>query len=126
MEMLALAGALMFAPEPGVQMKAKNYKFQAYVTVNPAGHGGPATVPPGQVRRMAVRGEHHDTHGSRFFSALVANSGEGSGWLDEDHEIVTVALRCEDPGHYFCAGDHFALWLGDDVADGVVTRRVFF
>jgi hypothetical protein len=31
----------------------------------------------------------------------------------------------DDPADYFSAGDHFALWLGHDIADGVVTRRLF-
>jgi hypothetical protein len=107
-------------------MRSSCYKFQAFVTMNPAGHGGPAAIPPGKMRRMAVRGEHHLTHGSRFFNALVANYGDGSAWLDEDHEIVTVALAASDePGDYFTVGDHFALWFGGDVADGIVTRRVF-
>ena len=107
-------------------MRPRTYKFQAFVTVNAAGHGGPAVVPPGQVHRLAVRGEHHKTHGSRFFCALVANNGDGSGWIDDDHEIVTVALAGgDDPADYFAVGDHFALWFGGDVADGVVTRRLF-
>jgi len=82
-------------------------------------------VQPGKIRRMAIRGEHHETHGSQFFSALVANNGDGSSWQDDDHEIVTIALVGDDLAEYFGAGDHFALWYGGDVADGVVTRRLF-
>ena len=71
---------------------SKPYKFQAFVTMSPPEEDGraglravaSATLPPGQIRRMAVRGEHHGTHSSHFFSAL-----------------------------------------GHDIADGVVTRRVF-
>jgi hypothetical protein len=68
-------------------MTAKNFKFQALVTL-PGGEPGPAAVPPGQVRRMVVRGQHH-------------------------------------PSEYFGGSDRFALWLGGDVAGGVVTRRLF-
>jgi hypothetical protein len=38
--------------------------------------------------------------------------------------FVTVMITGEDPAAYFSAGDHFALWMGHDIADGVVTRRV--
>lgn len=114
-------------------MTAKPCKFQAFVTLSPLETGDPGTVPaasaslpPGQLRRMAVRGEHHVTHGSHFFSALVANSGDSSDWLGDNHAIVTIMLSGDDyPGEYLSPGDHFALWLGHDIAAGVVTRRVF-
>ena len=114
-------------------MRPRPYKFQAFVTVgspevdDPAGHLAlaSATLPPGKIRRMAVRGEHHGTHGSHFFSALVANNGDSSEWIGDNHAIVTVMLTGDDPAEYFSAGDHFTLWMGHDIADGVVTRRVF-
>jgi hypothetical protein len=76
-------------------------------------------------KRMTLRGEHHVTHGSHFFAALVANSGESSDWIGDNHAIVTIMLAGEDAADYFGAGDHFALWVGHDIADGVVTRRLF-
>ncbi len=116
----------------GGAMTPKPYKFQAFVTVSADEYSDPshppaaaATLPPGQLKRMAVRGEHHRTHGSHFFSALVANSDDNPDWIGEDHAIVTVMLTAEDAADYFSAGDHFALWLGHDIADGIVTRRVF-
>src|SRR5487761_323046 len=97
------------------------------IQVPGAGHARPGrglvALPAGQIRRMVVRGQHHETHGSRFFSAMVA--GNGSGWLGDDHVIVTIAVTADDPGAYFGMGDHFALWLGSDIAGGVVTRRLF-
>lgn len=62
---------------------------------------------------------------SQFFSALISNAGDGSDWLGDSHAIVTVMLAGDDPAAYFSAGDHFSLWLGSDIADGVVTRRLF-
>lgn len=114
-------------------MTLRPYKFQAFVTVSPPEEDSPdglpptaaAELPPGRIRRMTVRGEHHATHGSHFFSALVANSGDSSEWIGDNHAIVTVMLTGDDPAEYFSAGDHFALWLGHDIADGVVTRRLF-
>jgi len=117
----------------GGAMRPKPYKFQAYVTISSGQDSDPAlpppvvaaTLPPGQLRRMAVRGEHHQTHGSHFFNALVANSDDNPDWIGDNHAIVTVMLTAEDAPDYFSIGDHFALWLGHDIADGIVTRRVY-
>jgi hypothetical protein len=117
----------------GGAMTPKPYKFQAFVTISSGQDSDPshpppaaaAALPPGQLKRMAVRGEHHQTHGSHFFCALVANSDDNPDWIGDNHAIVTVMLTAEDAADYFCAGDHFALWLGHDIADGIVTRRVF-
>lgn len=106
-------------------MRMKRYKFQALLTLEPAADGQPAVLPPGQVRRMLVHGQDNETHASRFFTGLIANNGDGSDWLTDDHLIVSVALTGDDPGKYFGIGDHFALWLGSDIAAGVVTRRLF-
>jgi hypothetical protein len=114
-------------------MTAKPYKFQAFVTVSPpeaADAGGPtvaasATLPPGKIKRMAIRGEHHVTHGTHFFSALVANNGDSSEWIGDNHAIVTIMLTADDAAEYLSAGDHFALWVGHDIADGIVTRRLY-
>ena len=100
----------------------KRYKFQALVTLDPAVTA--ATVRAGQTRRIVVRGEHHETHGSQVFSALVT-PGEDSLRVGDDHVIMTVTLACPDPSEYFEIGDHFALWLGGDIGHGVVTRRLF-
>ena len=101
----------------------KRYKFQALVTLDPP--AGRAAVPPGQTRRMVVRGQRHHTHDSQLFSALVTTAGDDSLRRDDDHVIMTVALACPEPSEYFEVGDHFALWLGGDIGHGVVTRRLF-
>ena len=101
----------------------KRYKCQALVTLDPP--SGRAALQPGQTRRMVVRGQHHGTHGSQPFSALVTPAGDDSPRRDDDHVIMTVALACPEPSEYFEVGDHFALWLGGDIGHGVVTRRLF-
>ena len=106
-------------------MTLKRYKFQALLTLTPAGDGGQAAVPPGQIRRTVVYGRHHETHASQSFTALVGNNGDGSEWLAHNHLIVTIVLTGDDPGQYFDIGDHFALRLGADSASGIVSRRLF-
>ena len=103
-------------------MAVRRYKFQAFVTLPSEGE---AALPPGKIQRMTIRGERHGTHGSHFFSALVANQGDSAEWIGANHAIVTVTLAGDNPVEYFSAGDHFALWRGHDIADGVVTRRLF-
>ncbi len=104
-------------------MAGKRYKFQAFLTKDPGVPG--VVVPPGAARRMTIRARHHRTRRCQFFSALVANNGDGADWLDERHEIVTVAVRDDDACDYLDVGDHFALWLGADIADCIVTRRLY-
>jgi hypothetical protein len=111
-------------------MRLEQYKFQALVTLGASAgtHGGlsvKADLPPGQLRRMVVKAEDHQTHGTHFFSALVANSGDGPAWLGDDHAIVTVMLCGGDCADCLSVGDHFALWSGHELADGIVTRRLF-
>ena len=115
-------------------MSLHRYKFQGLIALHPqaADQLGVAAerpqweLPAGQRCRMVVKAENHDTHGSHFFNALVANAGDGGGWLGDDHAIVTVSVAVEEPPEeYFAVGDHFALWLAGDVADGIVTRRLF-
>jgi len=103
----------------------KRYKFQALVTLGPPPDRGQGAMLADTMRRMVVRGQHHVTGGSRFFSALVKKSGDSPAWAEDDQVIVTVVLVGGDPRDYFDIGDSFALWLGRDLGSGVVTRRLF-
>lgn len=106
----------------------KRYKFQALVTLGERDeprNPGPADMPGGQLRRVVVHGQHHKTGCTKFFNALVTDSGEGSRWPEEDPVIMTIMLVCDEPREYFDIGDSFSFWLGRDRAHGVVTRRLF-
>ena len=102
----------------------KRYKFQALVTLTPPAEGEPTAMAAGKMRRMVVRGQHHETGLDKFFSALVARSYE-TPWPDDDEIIVTVVLVGDDARGYFDIGDSFALWAGNDLGSGVVTQRLF-
>jgi len=97
----------------------KRFKFQAMVKPTAGRHGVPVES-DAVARRMVVRAENSPTHGSQLFSALV--SGEGSLG---PYTIVTLRLSGDEVGDYLGVGEHFCLWLGDDVAEGVITRRLF-
>jgi hypothetical protein len=62
---------------------------------------------------------------ARAITRLAANNDDGSDWLRDDHLIVTIVVTGNDLGKYFDIGDRFALWLGSDIASGVVSRRLF-
>jgi hypothetical protein len=102
----------------------KRYKFQALVTMDPSPDREPAVMVAGKMRRMVLRGQHHETGRSRFFSALVAKSYETPAWSQDEQVILTVVLVGDDPRGYFDIGDRFALWMGSDLGSGVVTRRL--
>jgi hypothetical protein len=86
--------------------------------------GTPAIPEASRTLGSRLPGERERTC-RRIFNALVANSGDSSEWIGDNHAIVTDMLRDDDAGEYFGAGDHFALWVGHDIADGIVTGRMY-
>ena len=106
-------------------MKVKRYKFQALVTFTGPPEQAPVLLPDGNLHRIVVRGQHHGTHGSQVFSALVSSRDSEAVRLDPGRELVTVQLVGDDCREYFDVGDEFSLWLGHEVGTGVVTRRLF-
>jgi hypothetical protein len=100
---------------------ARQYKYRALVRLDPE---TAASELPHTGGRVVVRAEHHDTHQSKMFSALVA------GVHDEpvragNHSIqLTVTVLGEDVGDYLEVGDTFALWRGHDIGQGLVSRRL--
>jgi hypothetical protein len=40
-------------------------------------------------------------------------------------QLVTVRLAGDDVADYFSVGGHFDVWMGDDIGQGVITRRLF-
>jgi hypothetical protein len=101
----------------------KRYKFQALVTPLPDGAGGMAALSSGS-HRMVLRAENAETHRSQVFSALVDT--EDSDTFDSGKPEIVVTLRVvgDDVADYLDIGSHFSLWLGSDVGQGVVTRRL--
>ncbi len=105
---------------------ARQYKYRARVRLDPdaAGdHSGPLLPEP--EGRVVVRAQHHDTHTSKMFSAMV--SGASEPVRAGHHSIeLTVTVQGEDVEEYLEAGDRFALWRGHDIGQGVISRRLSF
>ena len=104
----------------------KRYKFQALVTLD--GKKDPelaARLSPSP-HRMVVRGRDEETHRSQFFAALVSCDDDGPFRPGGQQRLVTMRFTGDDDAAgYFGIGEHFDLWLGDDIGRGVVTRRLF-
>jgi hypothetical protein len=100
----------------------KRYKFQALVARN----GEELGARPGHdPRRMVLRGRNDESRHSKFFTALVSCDDDGPFRPGGERRLVTVRLAGDDVADYFGVGGHFDVWLGDDVGQGVITRRLF-
>jgi|SRR5882672_11496283 len=97
----------------------KGYKFQAMVKPLAGGEGTPVEL-DAELRRIVVHADASMAHGDQMFNALV--SGEANLG---SYTIVTLRLDGDDVGDYLDVGEHFRLWLGDDVAEGIITRRLW-
>jgi hypothetical protein len=102
----------------------KLYKFQALVTMHAAGDGNPCPQLDASPRRMLLLGQSDESGLSEFFSVLVSCDEDRPFGPRNPRALVTLRLA-DDVTHYLDVGRHFNLWLGGDVGDGVVTRRLF-
>ena len=98
----------------------EHYKFQALV--KPSGEGADIPVTTyAAARRMVLCAEKSPDHGGQIFRALVSGDGSTIG----SYTIVTLRVAGDDVRDYLGIGERFRLWLGSDVAEGVITRRLF-
>jgi len=102
----------------------KRYKFQALVTPYPDQDDDARAKLSSGSHRMVLRAESSETHRTQVFSALV--DGEDGGPFQPGKPQVMVTLRVigDDVPNYLDIGSHFNLWLGGDVGQGIVTRRL--
>ena len=110
---------------PEVMSIVKRYKFQALVTLYAAADGGPGAELGPAPRRMVLRGRNGESRRSQVFTALVSCEDGGPFRKGSPQVLVTLRLAGDDVPDYLQIGGHFDLWLGGDVGEGVVTRRLF-
>jgi len=103
----------------------KRYKFQALVTLRPANDGGLGAELGPSPCRMVLRAENTQTRRHQLFSTLVSSYGEGPFRQGDPQLIVTLQLAGDDVCDYLAVGEHFQLWRQRDVADGVISRRLY-
>ena len=102
----------------------KRYKFQALVTLYPEGDDPGARLGAAPCR-MVLRSHNDESGRSQIFNALVNCDEEVPFRPTSQIRLVTVRLAGDDVADYLGVGGHFDLWLGHDVGQGVVTRRLF-
>jgi hypothetical protein len=109
-----------------MKKKMRRYKYQALVRLAPHEGGSPEVTLGGPGRRMVVRARHHDTGGSKLFSALITVGDVESAFRIGDEEtILRIEVLGEDVTDYLAPGEQFDLWRGGNVGHGVVCRRLF-
>jgi hypothetical protein len=74
---------------------------------------------------MILRGRNDESGRSQVFTALVSCDDDGLFRPGSPRRLVMLQLAGDDVADYLHIGGHFDLWLGGDVGDGVVTRRLF-
>lgn len=102
----------------------KRYKFQALVTPSPDGDGDALAKLSSGSHRMVLRAESGETHRTQVFSALVDGEDMGPFRPGKPQVMVTLRVIGDDVSDYLGIGSHFSLWIGSDVGQGVVTRRL--
>ena len=102
----------------------KRYKFQALVTPYRDETGGTRVRLSSGSHRMVLRAESSETHRTQIFSALVDGEDDGPFRPGKPQVIVILRVIGDDVSDYLDIGSHFSLWNGEDVGQGVVTRRL--
>jgi hypothetical protein len=109
-----------------MKKKMRRYKYQALVTFDPHDKGRAEAALHESASRMVVRAHHHDTGGSKLFSALITAGDAGSAFqLGDEEAILRLEVLGEDVTDYLAPGEQFDLWRGGNVGHGVVCRRLF-
>jgi hypothetical protein len=104
---------------------ARQYKYRALVRLEPDTSEGRGGSPlPAEGGRVVVRAEHHETHRSKMFSALVSGMPSLSPRAGDRSVELTMTVLGEDVVDYLEAGDTFALWRGHDIGRGLISRRL--
>jgi hypothetical protein len=103
----------------------KHYKFQALLTLYTADGVPPCPQLDAAPRRMVLRGRSDESGRSQFFSVLVSRDGDMPPRSGNPRLEVIVRVAGDDVAEYLSVGRQFNLWLGEDVGEGIVTRRLF-
>lgn len=97
----------------------KRYKFQALIKPLNGGRGTPLEFDAAP-RRIVLRAETRQSHSCQLFTALVSGDGNIG-----NYGVIVLRLAGDEVCDYLDIGEHFRLWLGGDIAEGVITRRLY-
>ena len=102
----------------------QRFKFQALVTPSADEDDEARAKLSSGSHRMVLRAQNSETRRSQVFSALVDGEDGGPFRAGSPQIMVTLRVVGDDVSDYLGIGSHFSLWLGHDVGQGIVTRRL--
>lgn len=116
---------LVLPPHPNDSAGKRRYTFEALVTITTGGSAS-ALVPGPDWRGVIRAGTDCDSSSAGLFSALVAGWDPHSpGLAGTAQAVATIVAFGPQPAECLPVGGSFALWRGQDVGHGIVTRRIF-
>jgi hypothetical protein len=122
-----------FRQDEGQVVQVRSIRFRAIITLDPAwAHPGTPLHPAADqylnhTGALVVRAQiPRQLGGDRSFPAEICWD-EDQPLHPGEHAVVTITVHDDkaDGLAFFKAGQRFALWAGEDVGSGVVSRRVF-
>lgn len=103
----------------------KQFRFRALVTFDSVVRGCPARQYSSGTRALMVHTRQPgETGGHVFFPAVITRDDE-KPLQPGTHTVVTITLTSDGAEAPLEAGQHFALWNGDDMGHGIISRQVF-
>ena len=103
----------------------KQFRFRALVTFDAVVCSGPARQYSSGTRGLMVHTRRPgDTGGDMFFPAVITRDDE-KPLQPGTNTVVTITLTSYGAEAPLEAGQSFAVWNGDDVGHGVISRQVY-
>jgi hypothetical protein len=102
----------------------KRYKYQALVTMYPEASGAGAQLDRSP-RRMVLRCPNGKSPDRQVFTVLISCDDTDPFDAGSSNVLATLRLVGDDDADCLSSGSHFSLWLGRDVGEGTITRRLF-
>ena len=95
----------------------KQFRFRALVTFDAVARGCPARQYSSGTRALMV-------HTVRTGNRVITRDDE-KPLQPGTHTVVTITLTSDGAEAPLQAGQHFAVWNGDDMGHGIISRQVF-
>jgi hypothetical protein len=105
-------------------ISVKRYKYQALVTLYP-GSGLPDGRLDTSPRRMVLRCRNSKSGDGQVFTALIGCDDNEPLHPGSPHILATLRLAGDNVADCLNTGSRFSLWLGRDIGEGMITRRLF-
>lgn len=103
----------------------KQFRFRALVTFDAVTPDRPARQYPNGTHALMVHIRRSASAGGDMFFPAVITQDDDKPLRPGIHPVVTITLTSHGTAAPLDAGQHFALWGGDDVGHGIISRQVF-